>query len=938
MGHFHDPSGAFLEVQTPTAPFFFSAHQDSKLQREAQDSSTIRSDASSSAGSSTSSGIGKILRLLFPSLLGTQKVRGMETCSRSEAVEQVYPPRTVQDGISEHSHPKCATRGLDGLYRPPGCVSACTNTSRLPVVPKVQDRGTSPTVPVFALRHINSPQNLYQSVGGNPGASPGERDPCVTLPGRYSSPISEQGSPKKPCSTSHGHADETRMANQSCKEPAHPGSKDDIFRGTVRYTEEGSVTPAGENPYNHRESKEGSREQIHVGFGMSESPGNLFLMHPNGEVGPVASPWLSTGFSIPVEEEVPFSGNIDHNVNEVQPVVVDETTQPSKSLPSWPHLMDHTYIRCKSIGLGCPLQGSVDPRKMAVQRGGCSIQHSGTKGSLEGYITLGTSSQGQLPPTTNGQQSGGGLRSKPRGNPQQIVVPRGSPDLGMGRGEPCKPQSDLPASPPESFGRSPVQGIHQQQRMVPGQWGVSVDLSTVGQSSVGPVCIPTECQNTSFFHKMPCPGVSGSRCLSSAMVLPSRVRVPSYPTDSQIPSAPNRGGSDHPGSDSLLAEEALVHAVDPAVSLQPSSPPEDAQPSVSRSPHPPTSRDPGSEGLEVERKRLEELGCSHNVIQTLLQARKSSTNSAYYRVWQKFSEFAELNQFNPLKPGVQDILLFLQKGLDLGLGLNTLKVQVSALSALTDIRWALHPLIERFLKAVLRLRPPRKTLYPKWDLPLVLNTLAAPPFAPTEDCALENITLKAAFLVAVTSGRRVSEIQALGAQDPYITFFPDRVVLQPIHQFIPKVPTAYHFNQEWVLPAFEEDPATSKLHELDVARTLRRYIDLTQSFRKDQRLFVIPNGGRKGLAASKRTIASWIVRLIQRAYRASGLPVPKAINAHSTRGISSSWAALAQVSPETICRAASWSSFNTFMVHYSLDPAALTSRDFGKKTLQFSVL
>lgn len=211
------------------------------------------------------------------------------------------------------------------------------------------------------------------------------------------------------------------------------------------------------------------------------------------------------------------------------------------------------------------------------------------------------------------------------------------------------------------------------------------------------------------------------------------------------------------------------------------------------------------------------------------------------------------------------MLLFLQNGLDLGLGLNTLKVQVSALSALTDTRWALNPLVERFLKAVLRLQPPRKALYPKWDLTIVLDVLSNPPFAPTEDCTLEDISLKAVFLIAITSARRVSEIQALGSWEPYITF-PDRVVLQPIHQFIPKVPSLYHLNQEWVLPAFGEDPESSRLHELDVARSLRHYLNSTQQFRKDQRLFVIPKGARKGMAASKTTLASWIVKLIQRAY------------------------------------------------------------------------
>lgn len=164
------------------------------------------------------------------------------------------------------------------------------------------------------------------------------------------------------------------------------------------------------------------------------------------------------------------------------------------------------------------------------------------------------------------------------------------------------------------------------------------------------------------------------------------------------------------------------------------------QPPISRRLLPPASGDPG-----LEQKRLGSLGCSHKVVQTLLQARKSSTNATYYRVWKKFTQLAESSQFNPLDPGVHNILLFLQSGLDLGLGLNTLKVQVSALSVLTDTRWALEPLVDRSLKAMLKLRPPRRTLYPKWDLTVVLNVLASPPFAPTEECALEDIAWKTTF-------------------------------------------------------------------------------------------------------------------------------------------------------------------------------------------------
>lgn len=70
-----------------------------------------------------------------------------------------------------------------------------------------------------------------------------------------------------------------------------------------------------------------------------------------------------------------------------------------------------------------------------------------------------------------------------------------------------------------------------------------------------------------------------------------------------------------------------------------------------------------------------------------------------------------------------DVLDFLQYGFDLGLSLNTLKVPISALSSFTSKRWTLEPLVKKFLRGVLRLRPPRRNIYPQWDLSLVLSLL-----------------------------------------------------------------------------------------------------------------------------------------------------------------------------------------------------------------------
>ena len=49
---------------------------------------------------------------------------------------------------------------------------------------------------------------------------------------------------------------------------------------------------------------------------------------------------------------------------------------------------------------------------------------------------------------------------------------------------------------------------------------------------------------------------------------------------------------------------------------------------------------------------------------------------------------------------------------------------------------------------------------PKWNLSDVLNELTKAPFEPTKDTDLKHLTLKTAFLLALASGKRCSEIHA----------------------------------------------------------------------------------------------------------------------------------------------------------------------------------
>ena len=76
-------------------------------------------------------------------------------------------------------------------------------------------------------------------------------------------------------------------------------------------------------------------------------------------------------------------------------------------------------------------------------------------------------------------------------------------------------------------------------------------------------------------------------------------------------------------------------------------------------------------------------------------------------------------------------------------------------------------------------RPKSSRNLPKWNLSVVLNELTKAPFEPMKDTDLKHLTLKTAFLLALASGKRRSEIHAWVANKVW-----EKVALFPSSDFI----------------------------------------------------------------------------------------------------------------------------------------------------------
>ena len=94
--------------------------------------------------------------------------------------------------------------------------------------------------------------------------------------------------------------------------------------------------------------------------------------------------------------------------------------------------------------------------------------------------------------------------------------------------------------------------------------------------------------------------------------------------------------------------------------------------------------------------------------------------------------------------------------------------------------------LHRLLSSFHRDRPKSSRNLPKWNLSVVLNELTKVPFEPMKDTDLKHLTLKTAFLLALASGKRRSEIHAWVANKVSNLGQWEKVALFPSSDFIAK--------------------------------------------------------------------------------------------------------------------------------------------------------
>ena len=327
--------------------------------------------------------------------------------------------------------------------------------------------------------------------------------------------------------------------------------------------------------------------------------------------------------------------------------------------------------------------------------------------------------------------------------------------------------------------------------------------------------------------------------------------------------------------------------------------------------------------------QLQEQGFSVEVAERIAAPQRSSTRTIYKSKWALFEKWCRENLVDLSTPSVKqisDFFMFLYQ--DLNRRPSTIDGYRTAIVDTlgpTAHHIAHNADLHRLLSSFHRDRPKISRNLPKWNLSVVLIELTKAPFEPMKDTDLKHLTLKTAFLLALASGKRRSEIHAWVANKVSNLGQWEKVALFPSSDFIAKNQLAREGSQSVspvTIPALTTivDRQFKKDRILCPVRALRYYLDRTKDLRGSRSLLFI--SFKKGHTSDIRPATlSWLKQTILFCYKQAdqqALDLVK-VKAHDIRAFAASKAFYGGVSVDQIMQACHWKAHNTFTNFYLKD-------------------
>ena len=325
--------------------------------------------------------------------------------------------------------------------------------------------------------------------------------------------------------------------------------------------------------------------------------------------------------------------------------------------------------------------------------------------------------------------------------------------------------------------------------------------------------------------------------------------------------------------------------------------------------------------------QLQEQGFSVEVAERIDAPQRSSTRTIYKLKWALFEKWCRENSVDFSTPSVKHISdFFMYPYQDLNRRPSTIDGYRTAIVDTlgpTAHHIAHNPDLHRLLSSFHRDRLKISRNLPKWNLSVVLNELTKAPFEPVKDTDLKHLTLKTAFLLALASGKRRSEIHAWVTKKVSNLGQWEKVALFPSSDFIAKNHLAREGSQS-VSPVTIPALTTIIDRQFKEDRTLRYYLDRTQDLRGSRSLLFI--SFKKGHTSDIRhaTLSSWLKQTCYKQADQQALDLVQ-VKAHDIRAFAASKVFCGGVLVDQM-QACHWKAHNTFTNFYLKDLTWLTTK------------
>ena len=865
----------------------------------------------------------KISRVLQSPVPSTQASPKVEASHRLKQAQHFSTCRKVQNGNPGVHQDFPGPRGVGIVDRPVGHIPSHPHPSKLKEVPKVLLQGPGVPVHLPTFRTGHSPPGLYDDRKGSETNGPLKRTQNSPIPGRLADQVPVSGGISK------GHTGSGRP-NPILGLDNQPGKiRTETYSGVFVH---GLRIPPRFSPCktHSREMAQTSgfdpTTQVKTCFDCKMFDVSNWVASLNGENGPGGTPShealsVSSQGALEISSVAGQPPSLDRSHCSpprlvAKPRKCDERRRPSSQGPQYPTL----YRRLKRR-LGRSLRSKFYKRA------------EGIEGGLPGPSRL----QGPVPESNSvscdGQLNSGSLHQQARGNSLSRDVRSPVENHDLVPSLPYNIESQAHSRVSECDGRPPIQVQPSAvNRMVSAPSGLQANLPEVVHPSCRLIRHSPESQTPSICVSYPRPKGLEHRCSEHKLDQPHGLRLPSYgsplqgdPKDQAMPLPDHR---DSP----RLARDALVLGPSAALNRDPTTTPSVNDPTQTVPqlcvPQQSTTAEPPR--LVSRSGQLQEQGFSVEVAERIAAPQRSSTRTIYRSKWALFEKWCRENSVDFSTPSVKQISdFFMYLYQDLNRRPSTIDGYRTAIVDTlgpTAQHIAHNADLHRLVSSFHRDRPKSSRNLPKWNLSVVLNEFTKAPFEPMKDSDLKHLTLKTAFLLALASGKRRSEIHAWVANKVANLGQWEKVALFPSSDFIAKNQLAREGSQSVspvTIPALTTivDRQFKEDRTLCPVRALRFYLDRTKDLRGSRSLLFI--SFKKGHTSDIRpaTLSSWLKQTILLCYKQADQQALDLVQvkAHDIRAFAASKAFYGGVSVDQIMQACHWKAHNTFTNFYLKD-------------------